>query len=51
MTPRRAATGLPRIYQASDKTYEMRDIVLDILLMCKFRSMMYAYFRGIPKFR
>ena len=32
MTPRRAATGLPRIYQASDKTYEMRDIVLDILL-------------------
>ena len=46
MTPRRAATSLPHIYQAYDKTYEMRDIVLDILLMCKFRSMMYAYFEA-----
>ena len=42
--PRRAAAVFPGIYQAFDETYEMRDIVLDILLMCKFISMMYAYF-------
>jgi len=34
----------PIIYQPSDEIYELRDIVRDIPLICKFRSMMFACF-------